>query len=313
MAWVALRPFFLPLSQNALSQITKPKTPPSKTSRCTRSTLLAMGGTEKVSSSCMPGCGFLDMDLRARRLPREKATGWRLKKGRYLKSQAGPPVVHRQDPGGLLLARALGRRSAKQTAPANGRLVSLSGRAGRVKNFAGFGATLPDTSHTAMPKPAHANLQASATTSKILARKIRLKRKNIRSFSYCFGSKIRHHPRGTVSLPLSQNALSQITKPKTPPSKTSRCTRSTLLAMGGTEKVSSSCMPGCGFLDMDLRARRLPREKATGWRLKKGRYLKSQAGPLLSRNLKTNLSKEMLDIAPSNLHPSDFDIGEPLT
>ena len=37
-------------------------------------------------------------------------------------------------------------------------------------------------------------------TIKILARKIRLKRKNIRSFSYCFGSKIRHHPRGTVSV-----------------------------------------------------------------------------------------------------------------
>ena len=50
-----------------------------------------------------------------------------------------------------------------------------------------------------MPKHAPANFQASATTSKILARKIRLKRKNIQSFSYCFGSKIRHHPRGTVS------------------------------------------------------------------------------------------------------------------
>ena len=69
-----------------------------------------------------------------------------------------------------------------------------------LKNFAGFGATLPDTSHTATPKHAPANLQASATTSKILARKIRLKRKNILSFSYCFGSKIRHHPRGTVSV-----------------------------------------------------------------------------------------------------------------
>ena len=161
----------LPLSQNALSQITKPKTPPSKTARCTRSTLLAMGGTEslvlmhakdvdsltwtRVSGACLE------------RRPRDGV--W---KGRYLKLQAGP-----QECGGLLLARALERRSAERAAPANGRLVSLSGRAGRVKNFAGFGATLPDTSHTAMPKHAPANLPASATTSKILARKIRLKRK----------------------------------------------------------------------------------------------------------------------------------------
>ena len=194
--------------------------------------------------------------------------------------------MHRQDPGGLLLARALERRSAERAAPANGRLVSLSGRAGRVKNFAGFGATLPDTSHTAMPKHAPANLQASATTSKILARKIRLKRKNIPSFSYCFGSKIRHHPRGAVSLPLSQNALSQITKPKTPPSKTARCTRSTLLAMGGTEKSRHHACPGCGFLDMDSRVRRLPREKATGWRLKKGGISSYKQDPYLAETWK---------------------------
>ena len=182
------------------------------------------------------------MDSRVRRLPREKATGWRLKKG-GISSYKQDPSDPQAGPWRTVACKGTGKAAAERAAPANGRLVSLSGRAGRVKNFAGFGATLPDTSHTAMPKHAPANLQASATTSKILARKIRLKRKNIQSFSYCFGSKIRHHPRGTVSLPLSQNALSQITKPKTPPSKTARCTRSTLLAMGGTEKVSSSCMP----------------------------------------------------------------------
>ena len=116
------------------------------------------------------------MDSRVRRLLREKATGWRLER-EVSQVTSRTPVVHRQDPGGLLLARALERRSAERAAPANGRLVSLSGRAGRVKNFAGFGATLPDTSHTAMPKHAPANLPASATASKILARKIRLKRK----------------------------------------------------------------------------------------------------------------------------------------
>ena len=119
-------------------------------------------------------------------------------------------MVHRHDPGVLLLARAQERRSAERAAPANGRLVSLSGAGRAGQEFCWLRSQLPDTSHTAMPKPALANLQALATTSKILARKIRLKRKNILSFSYCFGSKIRHHPRGTVSLPLSQNALSQI-------------------------------------------------------------------------------------------------------